>query len=419
MKFIKIFSVCLFCGSTFLKAQPPQRDTTMFAFNQAMSQAINAPILRGNSQGATIYAVRQSFCFDLTIDIDMFFGGHTSRQTTLFINTVDGYIGYTMPSAGGPITELIPEVENFTFTVVSFKLGNVFMYHNQKASRGFGIDHLVSTSNSDAHELQVNNTLVGQLFTKKGQVTRYCDGKASAVSYKIDGQQSEWAINGHQYPQTFKVEKFLGLFGVGIIRTNAGIFTIMELKSGTSDVTIKRIERRSVCFDPSGFKMQESDFYAKAAANLQATRDKINRDEEQAQRATCCIPERMNEIALRREQLRINEENLRKAQQGNLMQDKVAQKGMLDLMDPLAMVQGSILSTKTSICALNYGMAQHPETAAAGSVKLACLNQQLSMLTTAESQMRAAEVTYAGNIARVTAEKSKIMMTYMRQGGCN
>ncbi|MBS1497470.1 MAG: hypothetical protein JSU03_06935 [Bacteroidetes bacterium] len=425
MKYFSLIIFNLLLLSSSLLAQPPRtdtlhRDTTVFGFNQAMSQATHAPILRGNSEGARIYPVRQNFCFDLTIDIDMYFGGRISRQTTLFINTTDGYMGYTQPSAGGPITELMPEVESFRFSVVSFKLGNVFMYHNEKASRGEGIDHLVTTSNSETHELQVNNTIVGALFTKKGQVRRYCDGKASAVTYKVDGQQTEWSINGTNYPQTFKVEKYLGLFGIGIIRTNAGIFTIMELKSGTTDISIKRIERRNVCFDPTGFKMIESDFYAKSNARLQEEREKIDRDEANVSHMRSCQAERMAEIAYRRELLNREEEDVRKAQSGNLMQNNTAQRAMIEMSDPLISVHSSILSTKTSICSVQHGIDEHPENSGAGQARLACLNQSLSILMQAEADMQAAERTYSSNLAQAMAEKSRIYMNAARQAGqCN
>lgn len=98
------------------------------------------------------------------------------------------------------------------------------------------------------------------------------------------------------------------------------------------------------------------------------------------------------------------------------MQDRVAQKGMISTMDPLPMVQGSILATRTSICTARFYMNRDPTGAAQ---KVSCLSGQLSALQTAESQMRAVDRQYATDITRAMVEKSRIYSAVARQGGCN
>jgi hypothetical protein len=393
---------------------PHRRDTSFVGFEAGRAEAINAPILRGNAQGLTIIPNRQQFCFDLEMDVELYFGGSRSRETTVFVNTTDGYLGYTTPSAGGPISDLIPEAESFRFTIISFKLGNIYTYFNQKGNQG--LEHLVSTSNSDTHEYQMNNLLTAAPLYRKSEHRVYCDGKAQALAYKRNDGPTVWYVYGDRYPSALQVQKFLGAFGVGVARTNAGVYMVMELEMGRNHTSIKHIERRRVCFNPAGFKMQEADFYAKRGTDLQQEQTKIDEDERKAQNAPCCTAERMAEINFRRQELRVQQDNLRKSQQGNLMQDRVAQKAMLDTMDPLVMVQGAILSTKTSICITMFYRNNDPTHSQA---RIDCLNQQLSALTQAESQMRAAETRYSSNLARVLAEKSRIYMTVFRQGGCN
>jgi len=402
------------------EAQPPRRhltprDTSRLTFEAGRAECINAPILRGNSQGATIVPVRQQFCFDLEMDVALNFGGRISRETTLFINTTDGYIGYTTPSAGGPISDLMPEVEDFRFTVMSFKLGNIFSYFNRKGNNNI-LEHLVTTSNTDAHEYQANNLLTAAPLNRKNEYRNYCDGKARGLAYKRDDGPTTWYVYGDRFPATLQVQKFLGCFGVGVIKTDAGIFMVMELAMGRNYTVIKHIERRTVCFDPSAFKMQEADFFAKGAADLQREQTKIDADEAEAQHAPCCVAERLAQINFRREQLRVQQDNLRKGQRGNLIQDRVAQKGMIDTMDPLPMVQGSILATRTSICTTRFYMARNPS---GGAQKVSCLSGQLSALETAESQMRAVDRQYATDIVRAVTEKSRIYSALMRQPSCN
>ena len=414
MKNISVILLMLSCCYSSLVAQPPRhRDTTRLGFEAGRAEAINASILRGNEQGMTIVPNRQQFCFDLEMDVELNFGGRNSREVAVFINTTDGYVGYTMPSAGGPITDLIPEIESFRFSIISFKLGNIYNYFNHKSNNG--IEHLVSTSNTDAHENQMNGLLITAPLLRKSDYRTYCDGKARALAYKRDGSPTVWYVYGDRFPASLTVQKFLGAFGVGVARTDAGTFMIMELNMGSNHTSIKHIERRRVCFDPTAFKMQEVDFYAKRATDLRQQEQKINSDEEKARHAPCCVTEHMNEVTYSREQLRIQQQNLQRSQLGNLIQDAGAQRAMIGMMDPLISVHAGILSTQTGICVARFYASNDP---ASASAKISCLGQLLSALQTAESQMQAVDRRIT-NIAQAMAEKSRIYSAVLRQGGCN
>jgi hypothetical protein len=132
----------------------------------------------------------------------------------------------------------------------------------------------------------------------------------------------------------------------------------------------------------------------------------------------------MEQISYRRELLRVQEENLRKAQSGNLMQDRTAQKGMLDMMDYTAVVHGSVLATKTSLCGMQKAIDDNPDKAASYSAKISCLQSQLIALTTAESQLRAVDARYAHSsnstdLVRAVNEKSVIYSQLMRTQSVN
>ncbi|MBS1512562.1 MAG: hypothetical protein JST86_17080 [Bacteroidetes bacterium] len=421
-KVITILACLLFV--IILKAQPPRdtthRDTTMLGFTNASTELMRAPVLRRTSNDdIRIVPNRQQFCFDALMEIELHYGGRYSLETCLFINTTDGYIGYTTPSRGGAINMLFPEIEHFRFTIISFKLGNVFTYFNQKSNHDV-IAHYVTTSNTDTHEYQMNNLLTTAPLTRKSDRRTYCDGNSEALAYKRSDEPTAWYLFGSRYPATIQAQKFLGAFGVGVVQTDAGPYIVMERTAGATYTVVKHIEKAHICFDPSGFKMQEADFYAKRTADLQAESTRIDEAEAAAQRASCCVPERMAEIAYRRQQLQVNEENLRRAQQGNLLQDRTAQKGIIDMMDPLVAVRGSILSIKTSICTAEDDKSKNPSHTLSANQRISCLNQQLSALQTAETQMQAAETRYAANPAQANAEKSRIYMTVMRQsGGCD
>jgi hypothetical protein len=421
MKFLTTFLISsLLC--MMLQAQPPRRDSTRrdsaaFFWPQGSAQIMRAPILQGTSQGTTIIP-RQQFCFDATIEIELFYGGRRSLGCCLFLNTTDGYIGYTTPSPGGPVNVIMPEIENFSFTVINFKMSNVYIYRNQKGNNNQLI-HLVSTSNTDSHEYQMTNLLTSAPLTRKSERRTYCGGSAEALAYKRSDEPTTWFLYGDRFPASIQAQKFFGAFGVGVVRTDQGNYIVMERTTGTTYTLIKRITKERLCFDPSGYKMSEADFYAKRTADLAAEREKINRDEVTVQNSGICVAEKMELINYRRQQLQIQEENLRRSQSGNLLQNRTAQKGMLDMMNPVSTVQMGILQAKIGICGSQEDMTRNPDHSASAQEKINCLTQQISILQRAESDMHAAETRYAANMAQALAEKSRIYMTAMRTAGCN
>lgn len=421
MKFIFIFLCSIFLVMS-LKAQPPHRDSTRrdsaaFFWPQGSAQLLHAPILQGTSQGINIVP-RQQYCFDATVEIELFYGGRRSLGCCLFLNTTDGYIGYTTPSVSGAINMIIPEVESFSFTVINFKMNNVFMYRNQKGKNDQLI-HLVSTSNTDSHEYQMTNLLTASPLSRKSERRTYCEGSAEALAYKRTDEPTTWFLYGDRFPATLQAQKFLGAFGVGVVHTDQGNFIVMERTAGANYTVIKRITKERLCFDPSNYKMAEADMYAKRAEQLAAEREKINRDEVSVQNSGVCVSEKMELINMRRAQLQIQEDNLRKSQSGNLLQNRVAQKGTLDMMDPLATVQMGQLQAKIGICTARNDMARFPNHATEDIPRIQCLTDQLAALQRAETEMRAAETRYAANMAQALAEKSKIYMRVLSQISCN
>ncbi|MFT3933146.1 MAG: hypothetical protein QM726_05960 [Chitinophagaceae bacterium] len=407
-------------------AQPRQRrdtartiwDSNPTSVSQTTAQLIHAPILRSADQEHRIIP-RQQFCFDVMMEVELNFGS-LSRLTAVFINTTDGYIGYTRPSRGGSINVLMPETEDFTFTVISYKMNNIYMYHNHKASRGEGIDHLVSTSNTEQQDYVEMNNITAAPLSRKTERRSYVYGTMNAQAYKRSDEPTIWYINTADYrtvlPPTLQVQKLIGAFGVGIIQTDFGPFILCERTNLSSYTKITNIERCHVCFDPSNYKLMEADFYAKGLESLRAETEKINRDEAAIQSHRHCQSEEMEVINFRRENVRVQEENLRRAQQGNLMQDRGAQKAFMGTANPLIVVKQSQLEAKVKICSIQSAMAEHPGD---GSYqhKLDCAQQQLASLQTIEARMVQIDQQYT-NVAEAAARKSQLLMQVYAQN-CN
>ncbi len=396
------------------------RDTTFAAYTEGVTELMHAPVLTRTEDQIHIVP-HQQFCFDVMMDVELNFGG-VSRETAVFLNTTDGYIGYTPPSRGGAINIIMPEVESFAFTVVSYKLGNVYMFRNQKASRGDDIDHILSTSNTEAHNYQEENMLAAAPLSRKTERREYCNGNMRATAYKRSDENTTWFIYGGDYdthhvmPQTLTVLKYVGAFGVGIIQTDWGAFIVTERQMGSSYTVIKNIERVHVCFDPSEFKMAEQDYYNKAGQDLDAESSKIDQDEAEISHHDHCQSEEMDLINFRRQNVQAQRGNLQTAQSGNLLQNTAAQRGMLGMMDPSTMVQESILQTKINICNIEHDMSLHPDDASLQD-RLDCNNRLLGQLQEAKTQMDQIDHQYP-NPAEAIARKSRLMLTVQSQG-CN
>lgn len=418
MKWIIPLACSVLTLHTTVFAQPPRsgtttRDTTLATWNITRAQLVHTPILLNTSVGTTIVPVRQRFCFDMAIDIELFYGGANSMKTCLFINSTDGYIGYTPLLRDGPINMLMPEVEAFQLTIVSYKMKNIYHYFNRKPSRSSEIQHWVSTSNTETHDYQMVNMLTSEPLDRKIERRRYIEGNAEALSYKTHFGPTVLFMYGDRYPATLTVQKYIGLFGVGVVKTDAGVYVMMEMQNGANYTAIKHIEKAMVCFDPTNFKMQEAEFYASRNEDLEKERIKIERAEAIARNASTCSAERMAEVNFKKEQLLIKEENLRISQAGNLQQNVETQNAMTSVMDPLPIVQGSILSTKTKLCQANSSNSASREE------KIACLNHQLSVLMNAESEMRAVNLRYPRDPGMAISKKSTIYMVANREMACD
>ncbi len=389
---------------------------TVFIGDATMADLLNPPAFHRPESELIHIMPRQRFCFNVVMDVELNFGGSSTRYAGLFINTTEGYIGFTRPRPAEADNVLFPEIEDFNFTVISYKLGKIYMYHNQKASGDEPIQHLVSTQNTEAHDYAPGNLLTSGPLYNKQQTHHFCDGQLRATLYKQEDLPTTWYLynkdfeHRHSMPTGLQVQKYIGGWGIGLVQTSKGKFIIMQRTSGNMQVTIKHIQPTVQCFDPSQFKLMEQEFYQKTTDETNEEEAKINRDEGRIGDMDCCQAEARAIINFRRENVRLQRENNRVAQSGNLMQDRAAQKAMLSAMDPSRVVEGDILTLKENICMANCkGQTD----------KVACLRNSLSIMQAAKAQMEQLDGMHY-NAVELIARKSRILMdAHQRAGGCN
>lgn len=414
-----IIIICLaFSLSVQAQEDSTHRDSALF-FQQGVSELLHAPILRSTQQEFHIVP-HQNFCFDVLMEVELNFGSG-SRYTALFLNLTDGYIGYTQPQPGGAINVLMPEVESFSFTVISYKLRNIYMYHNQKISgEGYNIEHLVSTSNTDASNYEAAYALTGSTLSRKTERRSYCSDQMIGTAYKANGP-TVWYISGgdnnnnHWTPATLQVQKIIGAWGVGLIQTDAGPMIVLEQNSGRVYTRVISITNIHDCFDPNPFKLMESDFYTKMRQNINDETVRIQKDADNIDSDDPCYGEKMQEIQFRRDQQQVQQQQLQRAQSGNLLQNNTAQAGMLSFMDPETSVQAGILSAKSSLCTVLNPKASNRSI---DMDKANCLRSTISTLEQTLSQMQQIDRQYS-NPTEALVRKNQLYATVLKQIHCD
>jgi hypothetical protein len=395
----------LFCvlssvwGNLYAQNPPPRRDTIRFA--EWRQEITRAPVLTGGSQPIIIVPNRQPYCFDKQLYLKMKVGRLDAEQS-VYLDTHNGLTGILPPSShGGAVVEIMPELENFTFTVMSMK-GNVYMYKNQKSKRG--IDHWVRTGNTQnfLYQSPTATRPAGADMLRKAEMRAYCDNKINARAYRYDGSPNTFFIYGDRYPEKLHPLKFLGAFGVGYMYCEEGLYLIMETNFGANYVRIGTMENVHNCFNPAAFQVQEDAFHAKQQQEIEQEEANVARRQEQVTGE--CTAEKQAIVDFKRLMNKKHEDLLRLSQHGNVYQDTAAQRAILNMSDPLDNVRENILNVKLSICVSH----RH------GGTNVSCFREQLSALQDAETRMMALDQQYASQPARAGAEKKKLYWELMK-----
>lgn len=390
-----------------VKGQDPHRRDTV-PFGEWRNEITRAPVLTGGSQPITIVPNRGRYCFDKRLNLKMMVGGRMAEQCA-FLDTHNGLTGI-LPSSrqGRPITQIMPQLETFSFSVMSMK-GNIYSYKNGKGMNGGPMEHWVRTGNTQSFLYQSptqSSPGAGTALARKSESRTYCDGKITAQAYKYDGGTTTWYVYGDRYPAQLHPQKFFGPFGVGYMYTTEGLYLVMELNFGSSYVRIGSMENVDDCFDPSAYRVMESAVVTKQQEELRHEETKVQAEESRI--SGDCIPEKQAIVEYKKIVNQKHEEMIRQMQHGNLYQDSTAQRAVLGMMDPLESVRESILKAKLGMCGAEKDMVKFPSHAAEDGARVGCLGRQVSLLQEVEARMVAIDQQYPTQPAKANAEKSRI-----------
>jgi len=396
------------------RGQDPHRRDSLITLETWKADIVRVPVLTGASQPIIIVPNRAPFCFDKVVYLKLAIGSRMVEQT-MYLDTHGGLVGTLPPASGVPVREIMPDLTTFHFGIMGLK-GNVYNYHTEKGKNNIP-EHWVFTGNTQTYQYQAASPAATNLaLNRKTETRAYCGGKLTGQAYRFDNGPNTWYIYGSRYPEKIHPVpgKYLGNFGVGYLVTQEGVYLVLEKTMGSTSCSIAFMDNVHTCFDPTAFKIQEDEFQTKGQADLQSEQAKIDR--ERSRISGDCIAEKTALLDFRQGQQQRHEEILRKSKQGNTYQDTAAQRAVLSLMDPLVTIREGILSTKVSICGAQVTLSK-PGTESShqsASVKIGCLNRQLSALQALESRMQALDRQYSTEPARANSEKSKLYLASMR-----
>ncbi|SIO52163.1 hypothetical protein [Chitinophaga niabensis] len=383
-------------------AQPRNRSRDSLGVIPWRAAVKNAPVLTGHSEPRIIVPHEQPLCFPFEFDLKINIPGKTVEQA-MFINSNTGVIGYLPPAEGGLVNMLFPELADFSFYIMSLK-GNTFHYSTRKGKNNI-IEKWVSTGNTNTDPYRMATIDVSRPadLQRKGVTAPYCNGTMTAMAYRFaSSPDMTWYLYGDRFPEKLHPRKFLGNFGVGYLYTDEGLYIVTEIQASSYSCRVTDILIMNTCLNTSEFKVMEDEYVRGQTIALQKEKEKL----ESQSVSGPCASEQAILLTFRKEQQRKKEEALRGAGTGNIHQNINAQKSMLSMMDPLALVQENILSAKVSICKIQHA----PRATSRSTARLSCLTNRLSTLMRLEAQMRALDAQYVNEPGKAYAEKSKLYM---------
>lgn len=396
-------------------AYAQRRDSSGGREDELPNRLLQADVLTGRSEMRTIVP-RERLCFDKVIKVKQI----TSRgpsEGCLFINTTTGLIAHSSIKPGAIGTcDIKPEAEDFTLFVMTLS-GNTYHYFNVKKKQG--IEHHVSTLNSQQHVYQFTSGGANATLHKKTERKSYCDDKIKAWAYRADGRPETWYLFGKNSPAQLLMtpKKFLGNYGVGYHYSDKGLFIIMELESPSFGSKILDIRDESICFDPSGFEVFEESFATKATSSIQRSRERLARELTRLKPDEPCTAIKKSSIQYQQQALDRQEENLRRSTQGHLGQSTAAQQARLDMMNYDDQIELLILDTQHKICRTQDQLSRQTRNSSSQQryqQKLTCLNEALSVQKATREQLKRVDSEYEGQPGKIMEQKARIFLQGMK-----
>ena len=282
MKSFILFNLLAWLVSV-LHAQPPvKKDTALrggwWTGNGAKPELV-APVLQYPEKKKAIQP-KQTICFDKRF----FILGEIQGQVInccFLLNSESGITGSVPIYDADCKCEF--DIHNPTFQfLLSTKKGVEFRYFNREEKTGPNlpkqIKHYVITGNT--HHGQMDDVAEQKiLLLKEGSYREFLNGQVKAREYTTGDGKSSLFLAGDNYPKEITIKDYLGAYGLGHIRTNAGHYLVLAHTRGTQfNMAVREIEKIGAsahCFSTALFSEIESEEIPVALQETEARERKL------------------------------------------------------------------------------------------------------------------------------------------------
>lgn len=375
---------------------------------------MHAPVLEGRAAAITIVP-GERICFDKIFKIKTQ-SSAGSAEGCLFMNTQKGLMANTPMKRGvAPVCDLNITKPDFGLILVGLK-GNTYNYFNSKKSNG--IDHWVTTSNSENYQYQFISSAESIPVIRRAESKLFLGGKVKAWAYKTEGRPETWWLFGKTEPEMILMtpKKFLGSFAVGYQYSDKGLFIIMQITAPGYSAEVTDIQDMDICFDPSPFKVFEDEHYTRGMESILREREKLQKKEAKIESGSCAGKERLS-INFQKEALHRRQENLERSRRGNTQQNAGTQQAQAQtIINYDDVIQISIYETEIDICKQQERLSRQTDANNQSSSyrrqqeKLTCLNNQLAQQKATQQKILRVNAQFPNQPGKQYAEKAKLFM---------
>jgi hypothetical protein len=403
-------------------AQPPINLTRRLTDAQRNTMLAAPPCLSGESEPRDFLSQLDTWfiTFNRRFIIEVQNNG-IPTYFCMLVSTTGGYVAYLGPeyTLSSSLSVINSNSPDFRLTVISQK-GQVLMFSNM--SNGGNIKKQLFFGNTYAVPVAALANLERKQLNRQTGQRSYVNNSIVGFPYKIPATGGDVSptyfvhkSNGMTNAGSFTAEKFLGVMGVGYIKTNNGTYLSLGFEVGSAKAKVIAMDSENVLFDGGNFECLDCDFINKARVEIRTGREKLY--QERANITGTCSQQKMELNQLKLENLNANEQLLRDYGRSNAFGgDSVRTVTILDFQDPLIGLRQDLAKLKISLCNAQNSQIQ----SASNTNKINCISRRIGNTQRAIMDMESINNRYYFNRGLGLAEKAEITFRLSRENGeCN
>lgn len=336
-------------------------------------------------------------------------GTRGSSYTNLYLNTRNGDMGIVVSRDPGDDSLRVND-ETFRLLLIT-QSGEAFSFMNQKKQGR--IEKLVVSGGTEVVPITFapeNGVLDRQTETRTYRRRTY-----TLRAYRAGGDgATTFFLYGNGTPDRLVVEKSLSYSGIGYLKTDRGIFMILETSQSDGNRYFASGWRNvNIEFDKAPFRVVENELVAAADDDFQRKMQKLESEEFSGP----CQQYKRSLNEMRKRDLRRRNEALNRSQSGNVYQGQSAQSGYSDLFDFSLQLESLDMETQLSICETEDRISRAGSTSGADSLaaRVRCKRSYLLEINRIKLQADAVDERYRTEPGRAFAEKQRLMAQLIGQ----